>query len=157
VEQEEQKPKRFDMREIKFRGQRLNSSEWLTGTFARKCDRTLFVFPDTGLNSADYYEVKPETLGQYTGHKTINGRELYEDDIVFVEEAEDHGDVRYYLVIVWINEWSMFASLHIDEYQKFIVDGYKALDEAMFWTYTLENSEKDFHYEGNIHENQTLL
>lgn len=94
---------------------------------------------------------------QFTGHQTINNKELYEGDIVFVEETENDGDKRYYLVIVWIPEWSMFASLHLDEYQKFLSEGSKALDEVMFWTYTLESAETDFHYAGNIFHNQELI
>lgn len=94
---------------------------------------------------------------QYTGRKSIKGRELYEGDIVFVEESEPDGDKRYYLVIVWIPEWAMFASLHMDEYHKFLESGYEVLDETLFWTYTLETSEKDFHYAGNIYENPELV
>ena len=93
---------------------------------------------------------------QFTGKYGFGKRELYEGDIVFYEETHDEGDVRYYLVIVWIPEWCMFASLHMSEYKDFLIDGYAVLDETMFWTYTLENSE-DYHFAGTIHENPELL
>jgi hypothetical protein len=127
------------MREIKFRAWRKNN------TVRYDWDNLKGI----SINQWDGYF---DCVEQFTGHKTINGKELYENDIVFVEEAEEAGDKRYYLVIVWIPEWSMFASLHLDEYHKFLTEGYKALDEVMFWTYTLENAEKDFHYAGNVHE-----
>lgn len=103
---------------------------------------------------------------QFTGKKCINGEPLYEGDIVFVEDNsgiclirddDDPEDVRYYMVIVWISEWCLFASLHIDEYKKYLKDGAESLDESMFWTYTIENSEVDFHYAGNIHQHPHLL
>lgn len=93
---------------------------------------------------------------QYTGKKGFNERELYEGDIVFYEEAEEGGDRRYYLVIVWVAEWSMFASLHVDEYKKYIENGKDELDEPLFWTYTLEDSEH-FHFAGTIYETPELL
>ena len=95
-------------------------------------------------------------LIRFTGKKGFNDRELYEGDIVFYEEKTDEGDERYYLVIVWIQEWSMFASLHLDEYKTYLEFGAKELDESMFWTYTLEESEH-YHYAGNIFENVDLL
>lgn len=100
------------------------------------------------------------TLSPFTGKKCVNGEEIYQGTIVFVEEEEgidNPKDVRYYLVIVWIPEWCLFASLHLDEYQKYLKDGAEALDESMFWTYTMEGSEEHFHYAGNIHQNPELL
>ncbi|MFO0447622.1 MAG: YopX family protein [Pseudomonadota bacterium] len=97
------------------------------------------------------------SIMQYTGRRTVQGKEIYEGDIVFVEESNNYGDKRYYLVIVWIPEWTMFASLHLDEYKKFLEQGTDSLDEFMFWTYTLQDSEKSFHYAGNIYENPQLL
>jgi hypothetical protein len=93
---------------------------------------------------------------QFTGKLGFNEKELYEGDIVFYEEATDDGDRRYYLVITWIAEWCMFASLHLDEYKKYIEHGADELDENLFWTYPLEESEH-FHYAGNIYQNPELL
>lgn len=97
-----------------------------------------------------------EPIMQFTGKLGFNKRELYEGDIVFYEEAEETGDRRYWLVIVWIEEWSMFASVFTDEYKKYLEKGAEVLDEGLFWTYTLQESEH-FHYAGNIYQNPDLL
>lgn len=138
-------------REIKFRVWERDTDKNQTPIEMRYCDS----FKECA--GIEEYYGNLSVWMQFTGHKTIQGRELYEGDIVFVEEEEDNKDVRYYLVIVWIPEWSMFASLHLNEYQKFLLEGYKALDEVMFWTYTLETAEQDFHYAGNIFEKPELL
>lgn len=144
------------MRDIKFRAWNLmGMSE--PGTLK---ELTTFK-PDLGGHKILSVTWPEETIFmQYTEHKTINGRELYDLDIVFVENNAlevDESDERYYLVICWIKEWSMFASLHVSEYLNYKSQGIEAIDESMFWTYTLENAEKDFYYAGNVLENSNLL
>jgi uncharacterized phage protein (TIGR01671 family) len=95
---------------------------------------------------------------QYTGRKDKNDREVFEGDIYRIEEETDGLDEVFYVVVVWIHEWSMFASLLVEEYNRYKVGGVKELDEPLFWTYTLDdiNSSKHFHC-GNIYENPDLL
>jgi len=95
-------------------------------------------------------------LMQFTGKTCHGGREVYEGDILFYEEETDSGDVRYYLVVVWIDEWSMFATLHIEEYHQYTMGGSELLDEGLFWTYTLEGCP-DYHYAGSIYSTPELL
>lgn len=93
----------------------------------------------------------------FTGKKAHNGREIYEGDILFFEEERDNGDVRNYVVVVWIEEWAMFAHLLIPEYNAYLSKGAEAIDETMFWTYTMDIDSEDYHYAGNIFENPDLL
>lgn len=71
----------------------------------------------------------------------------------------DGNDLIYYLVIVWVKEWCMFCTLRVDdEYFDYQTGGLKALDEPMFWTYTLEDTaDRKFFLCGNIYETPELL
>ena len=65
------------MREIKFRGKRLDNGEWIEGDLLRMNDHW-FIFPDPAPEGIDKYEVDPATVGQYTGLKDEHGKEIYE-------------------------------------------------------------------------------
>lgn len=108
-------------------------------------------------NGDEWMHFKGEVM-QFTGLYDKNGKEIYEGDVFRLEEAADHGDIRFYLVITWVKEWCMFATLRTDEYAAYLKSGVEALDEPMFWTYTLEDTNNSKYFLcGNIHQNPELL
>ena len=68
-------------REIKFRGRVKHSNEWKYGSLLTYADGECNIITETG-HRIDTWNVDPDTVGQYTGLKDVNKKEIYEDDNV---------------------------------------------------------------------------
>lgn len=123
------------MREIKFRGKRIDNGEWI---YFDCFGNTLSDEPTTlGKEIKTEYEIDDETVGQYIGIKDINGKEIYEGDF------ERSGYIITYV------DGSDGSNLGMN------IGFYTQRDDFTSWCH-MEFGER-YEILGNIHDNPELM
>lgn len=111
------------MREIKFRGKRLNDGEWVEGNFVKGCIDDFAYIVEFGNKDLcrNYVEVIPETVGQYTGFDDKNGKKVFEGDILKAEIWWEQGGCYPHTETRFIE--ATFPNMYKNHFEKFEVVG----------------------------------
>ena len=98
------------MREILFRGKRLDNGEWIAGHLlkyedgsARMVSSNIDIFcfeKDESIIQTVAHRVDPETVGQYTGFVDKNSKKIFEGDIVSIYNSK-----AFLFAVEWNNQY----------------------------------------------------
>lgn len=137
------------MREILFRGKRIDNGEWIYGWYIKadihwhkygvhKDWIVCRAIQNGGIcNVLGRYAVNPETVGQYTGLCDKNGNKIFEGDIVKFDFYFDNPQL-----VKWNNEWCAFEPI---------------FDARPIHAYPILCDTNRVEVIDNIHDNKNLL
>lgn len=121
-----------------YRGKRLDNGEWVYGYVQLSEDKKsawICKSKEDDWTVKEQFPVDPETVGQYTGLKDKNGKEIYKGDIIQINHGRN-------ALVVWVQRYLAY-------YIEWLPDRYGAA--LSLW------QSNQLEVIGNIHDNPELL
>ena len=133
------------MREILFRGKRMDDGEWVEGYLVKAVGGECMILPVTtehcgGAEFSEGYHCDPTTVGQYTGLKDKNGKRIFEGDVVKTSDITHEGVIQ----------------IPGESFEIAMRKGCWVMVDREDWDF-LETNHECIRVIGNIHDNQELL
>ena len=129
------------MRDIIFRGKRIDNGEWVEGNYCAAeyitgdgIEHLIIEVPRNGCSA----KINPKTVGQYTGLTDKNGKKIFEGDIV---KTDKFSEPNKQYIIKYDLQFGAFIGQ--DRYNSYFV--------------TFDGDSGEFEVIGNIHDNPELL
>ena len=141
------------MREILFRGKRIDTGAWVEGGFFEWLKSANIVANNIDSRAQTPWEVDPETVGQYTGLTDRNGTKIFEGDILQTRMIGYKGEKKHRFVV-------KYGEYLPKEYCRSIYSQYTTIG---FYCsngkgeYQLSTCSDCFEVIGNVHDNPELL
>ena len=145
------------MRDISFRGKRVDNGEWVYGGYYKDyCygntlgEKTYITVWNTfWLGFIENVQVVPETVGQYTGLKDKNGNKIFEGDIVVLSDDTVLPGYRY---VISFHDGAFCIGLHDGE----LFGDFCSIRDGMAQAKKYDK-ELSICVVGKIHDNQETL
>jgi len=132
-------------REIKFRGRRLRTKEWMHGALIPS-EFSHWNAPSIADRNFRY-EVDKETIGQFTGYKDATGREIYEGDIIdFTVFDLNDTDTEHRGVVTFDSGWEIWKDTDT------LFDGNIAYCLRWVW-----EQDEEIRVVGNVYDNPEMV
>ncbi len=126
------------MREILFRGKRMDNDAWVYGDLQRDLDDGWVGI--VGQHSRDpFFPVDPATVGQYTGLRDSEGDPIFEGDILSAHFDPDYPEVESRYLVTFRNV------------------AFTLVDKSGLFCDLSDGFEKQFKVIGNTHDTPRLM
>ena len=139
------------MKAILFRGKSVETNEWVYGSYIlEKYGNTPYIcyFEYGTFVNIKQVEVIPETVGQFTGLTDMNGKKIFEGDIVSTKYKLGRG--HYYVFEVYYNENLCHFALTINR-------GSYTKNKQYDWLQLTSLKANKVEVIGNTYDNKELL
>lgn len=108
----------MEIRNIKFKAKRLDNSEWVKGYFYKECGNTYIIEDrqsESMLNRNEAHLVDPSTVCQFTGLKDKDGKDIFENDILYDKDSGIASAIKWkrHVCGYVYEKVGMFATVHV--------------------------------------------